>query len=174
MLRLLTMIAFLLPLLAAPTPVRAEGNAAMAGAYVLDRGQSDAVNRAIETAVSHLSFVTRPIARRRLRNTNQPYQRLVLAFGGGKISIAFDQRRPLVTPASGAQVDWIREDGEKLKISTEWESAVLEQTFRSDDGQRVNRFSLGADGKTLTVNVAVSSPRLPRPLTYKLVYTRAS
>jgi len=39
---------------------------------------------------------------------------------------------------------------------------------------RTNTFTVSPDGRTLTLGVAVSSPKLPRPLTYKLVYTRAS
>ncbi|MFL6844569.1 MAG: hypothetical protein ACJ8ER_06775 [Allosphingosinicella sp.] len=170
--RLMAAIAFPLALVAAASPVQA-ANPAMAGTYVLDRTHSDDVNRAIEQTVSRLSFVTRPIARGRLRRTNQAYQRIVIAFGAADVSIAFDQRRALVTPANGTPVDWTREDGEKLVISTQWQGSRLEQTFKGADGRRANAYSLSADGRVLTMDVTVTSPRLSGPMTYKLVFTRA-
>lgn len=48
------------------------------------------------------------------------------------------------------------------------------QTFKDEAEERTNTFTVSADGRTLTSNLAVSSPKLPRPLIYKLVYTRAS
>ena len=41
----------------------------MRGTFTINRQQSDDVNRAIETAVARMSFVTRPIARGRLRRS---------------------------------------------------------------------------------------------------------
>src|SRR3954465_15907556 len=73
---------FLLPLLALlALPLGAQAQeSSMRGTFVLDRAHSDDVNRAIETAVSRMSFITRPIARGRLRRTNTPYSRLSIDF----------------------------------------------------------------------------------------------
>ena len=89
------------------------------------------------------------------------------------MSITFDQRRPVESPANGTPVKWTREDGERFDLSTEWEGGRLVQTFKGKEG-RTNTFTISPDGRTLTLGVAVSSPRLPKPLTYKLVYNRAS
>jgi hypothetical protein len=173
--RLLAFIFLLVPLFIASSPAAAwTGNAAMSGTYVIDRSRSDDLNRAIEQAVARLSFVTRPIARGRLRRTNQPYQRIAIGMSASAISVAFDQRRPIITPANGVPISWTREDGEKLDVSTHWENAILRQIFRGEDGQRANAYSLSADGRVLTLSVTVTSPRLPGPMQYKLVYTRAS
>ncbi len=59
-------------------------------------------------------------------------------------------------------------------MSSEWDNGRLEQRFQAEDGRRVNLYSVSADGNTLTMNVTITSPRLPSPLTYKLVYNRAS
>lgn len=173
--RLFALVALLLPLLAAASPGRAETvDPAMAGTFVLHRTASDNVNQAIDVAVARMNFANRPIARGRLRKTNQPYARIVIAFADGAVSTTFDQRKAIVTPLDGSPVSWTREDGERLAVSTEWENGVLEQAFRAEDGQRVNAFSLSPDGKLLTMNVTVTSPRLRAPLTYRLVYARAS
>ena len=55
-----------------------------------------------------------------------------------------------------------------------WRNNSLHQTFRAEDGQRVNVYTLSNNGNTMTMNVTITSPRLPDPLTYRLVYNRAS
>ena len=167
----------LLPLLAAALVIPAAASAqesSMRGTFTLDRAQSDDVNRAIETAVARMSFVTRPIARGRLRRTNQPYQRVVINFTASEVTTTYDQRRAITSPANGSKVRWTREDGEVFDLSTEWENGRLVQSFVAEDGTRVNTFSISGDGRVLTMNVRITSPRLSTPLTYKLVFNRAS
>jgi len=146
----------------------------MRGTYTLNRQASDNVATAINTAVARMNFVTRPIARGRLTRTNQPYNRVVVDYTQNQVTLTFDQRAAISSPANGTPIKWRRADGEVLDVSTEWENGVLEQTFKAEDGQRVNSFSLSEDGRTLTLRVTVTSPRLPQPLTYRLVYNRAS
>jgi len=166
----------LLPLLAAFAIPAAAGaqESSMRGTFTINRQQSDDVNRAIETAVSRMSFVTRPIARGRLRRTNTVYNRVVINYTPAQVSTTVDQRRPMESPANGQPVPWTREDGEKFQLSTSWENGRLVQTFRAEDGSRTNTYSISPDGGTLTMNVVIRSPRLASPLTYKLVFNRAS
>ncbi|HEX2095069.1 MAG TPA: hypothetical protein VHG28_21900 [Longimicrobiaceae bacterium] len=157
--------------LALPSTGRAQV-ASIQGSFVYDPAASDNVNTAINNAVSRMNFALRPIARGRLRKTNQQYQRITISYTTSQVSVAMDGREPIVTPANGTPIDWTREDGEKLKVSTEWDNGTLEQTFKADDGQRVNGYSVSPDGRTLTMQVTVTSPRLPSPLSYKLVYRK--
>ncbi|HEV2149816.1 MAG TPA: hypothetical protein VGR37_20625 [Longimicrobiaceae bacterium] len=158
---------------AIPAQAPAQGVASLNGSYTYDASASDDVHQAINTAVQRMNFAMRPIARGRLRKTNEPYKRVVISNTQSQVSVAMDGRPAIVTPANGTPVDWTREDGEKLRVSTEWENGTLEQTFKAEDGQRVNAYSVSPDGRTLTMNVTITSPRLPRPLTYKLVYRKA-
>lgn len=158
--------------LAAALPASAQ-QASLKGTWRYDASASDNVAQAINTAVQRMNFVTRPIARGRLTRTNQPYQRVTVDFTSSQVTVTTDGRDPIVSPANGTPIKWTREDKEVLDVSTEWENGVLEQTFKAEDGQRVNRYSVGADGK-MTMEVTITSPRLPRPLVYKLVYNRAS
>jgi hypothetical protein len=146
----------------------------MRGTWTLNRQASDNITTAINTTVQRMNFVTRPIARGRLTRTNAPYGRVVVDYTQAQVTLRFDERAAMVTPSNGTPVQWRREDGEMFALSTEWENGRLEQTFKADDGQRVNVFSVSEDGHTLTLDVTVSSPRLPQPLRYKLVYNRAS
>ena len=155
-------------------PAAAAQESSLRGTFVLDRQASDDVGRVIEAAVSRMSFVTRPTMRGHLRKTNQPYARVVISYDQRTVSITLDQRRPVESPADGTPVKWTREDGEKFDLSTEWENGNLEQTLKGEQEMRTNTFSVSPDGRTLTLGVVVRSPKLPKPLTYKLVYTRAS
>jgi hypothetical protein len=173
--RISALFAALLALaLVAPAPGSAQGAASLNGTFTYNASASDNINAAIDAAVRDMNFALRPIARGRLRKTNQPYQRLQISHTPQQVSVVTDTRRPIVSPANGTPVDWTREDGEKLKVSTVWQGSTLEQTFKAEDGQRVNDYSVSSDGRTLTMRVTVTSPRLKKPLTYKLVYNRAS
>jgi hypothetical protein len=166
----------LIALAALALPLGAAGaqESTMRGTFTLDRAHTDDVNRAIETAVARMSFITRPIARGRLRRTNQVYQRVVINFTPQQVSTTFDQRHAIESPANGQPIKWTREDGEKLDLSTEWQGGRLVQTFRAEDGSRTNNYSISPDGRTLTIHVTIRSPRLPQPLEYNMVFNRAS
>jgi hypothetical protein len=47
------------------------------------------------------------------------------------------------------------------------------QTFKAEDGQRVNSF-IAEDTERLTLEVQVTSPRLAKPLTYSVRYRRTA
>ena len=171
--RISALFAALLALaLVAPAPGSAQGAASLNGTFTYDAAASDNINSAIDAAVRDMNFALRPIARGRLRKTNQPYKRLTISHTAQQVSVVTDDRRPIVSPANGTPVDWTREDGEKLKVSTEWENGTLEQTFKAEDGQRVNAYTMSADGRTLNMNVTITSPRLKKALNYKMVYRK--
>ncbi len=144
------------------------------GTYTLDSAASEDVRAAIEVTVSKMGFITRPIARGRLAKANPAYDRLVFGGGPAQVSVQMGKHEPIVTPADGTAVGWRREDGEQFEVSTRWASGALEQRFSTPEGQRLNTYSPAPDGRSLTMSVAVTSPRLPVPLRYKLVYRRSS
>lgn len=156
-------VALAAPALAAPK---------LEGSFVLVPAESDSIDKAIETAVSKVNFLIRGIAHSRLKATNEPYGRIVFDLDPKQITITMDDRKPIVTPANGQAIKWKREDGEVFDVSTRWVGNSLEQTFSAEDGKRVNRFTLSPDDKKLTMNVTVSSGKLPQPLTYQLAYRR--
>ena len=167
------LLCLLLPCAARPHPVAAQEAAGLRGSFTVNRQAGDDVNRAIDDAVARMSFVTRPVTRARLRKTNMVYDRVAVAQNGQRVSVRFGDRPPMESPANGAPVKWTSGDGEKFDLSTEWEGGKLVQTLKAKDGERTNTFAVSPDGRTLTLAVVVRSPRLPKPLEYKLVYNRA-
>jgi len=144
------------------------------GTYILDETDSDNLNEVIEDAVGKLNFVTRDIARGRLRKLNPAYHQVTITSSPNEISVTVDNQPPLQTPAKGTPVAWIGPDGEKVKASMQLAGRRLAQTFTSADGRRVNDYTLSPDGRTLTMQVTETSPRLSRTITYRQFYRRVS
>jgi len=145
----------------------------LAGTWKLDRAASDDVAKAIDTAVAPMNFAVRGVARGRLAKTNPVYQTVTISFPGDKASVSYDGKPAAASPAGGSTVKWKRDDGQTYDFSSRLAaSGVLTQTFTAPDGTRRNVFSVGADGR-MNMAVTVTSPKLPKPLTYKLVFRKA-
>ena len=155
------------------TLVAAQGSG-LDGTYILDQTDSDNVNEVIEDAAGKLNFLTRDIARGRLKKLNPAYRQVVITSSPNEISVTVDNQRPLRTPAKGAPVAWVGPDGGKVKASMQLAGRRLAQTFTSGDGRRVNDYTLSPDGRTLTMQVTETSPQLSQTITYKQVYRRVS
>ena len=164
-----------------PSTTQAQ-QSALRGTWTLNREQSDDINARINSAVARMNVVVRQIARPRLRSTNSAYPRMVISYDEQNVRVDTQGRPSVTSPANGQPVLWQRETGRTctvvrgdcVRVTTEWEAGHLEQAFVAEDGQRVNAFTVSPDGNTLTMNVTVTSPRLPAPLIYRLVYNRAS
>ena len=144
------------------------------GTYILDETDSDNMSEVIEDAVGKLNFLTRDIARERLKKLNPAYREVAITSSPDEISVSVDNQPPLRAPAKGAPVAWVSPDGGKVNVSMQLVGRRLAQTFTSADGRRVNDYTLSPDGRTLTVQVTETSPQLPQDITYKQVYRRVS
>ena len=156
----------ILPLLLA-APLAAQGAGACLGTWKL--ASEPDLPGIIEKATASMNFVTRPIARARLKKTNAAYRQVVLSRAGGEYTIQYDDRAAQHMPVSGQAVPWVREDGEKFLISARVDHEDLIQTYTAEDGERVNVFHVDGAG-TLALGVTVKSPRLPNPVTYTMPY----
>ena len=178
----IALLAVLALFAALPAVVSAQQASQLRGTWTLNREQSDDLNARINTAVARMNVVVRQIARPRLRSTNTAYPRLVVSYDATNVRVDMQGRPSVSSPANGQPVLWQRETGRTcaqmrgdcVRVTTEWRDGALTQTFQAEDGRRVNVFTVSPDGGTMTMNVTVTSPRLPQPFTYKLVYNRAS
>ena len=141
------------------------------GKYALDKARSANVGKAIEEATGSMNFMSRPIARSRLAKTNTlPTNASISVADRVEIDLG---AKPVSVLPDGKAVPWTRPDGEVFQVSARLEGDDLVETFQGKDGSRRNTFHLQDDGKTLTLDVQVESPRLPQPVRYRLVYKRA-
>lgn len=167
---LFTVLALLLGI---PSVAPAQ-SAAFQGTFTYHPQSSDDIEQAIQRSVARMNFAVRPIARSRLRRTNEPYRTITIAHTPSQISVTTDGASTVTAPADGTPIRWRRQDGEQLQVSTVWEGGNLKQLFVADDGQRENLYSLSPDGNTLTMRVTLTSSRLPEPITYNLRFRRTS
>ncbi|HYH81921.1 MAG TPA: hypothetical protein VEX86_19100 [Longimicrobium sp.] len=174
---LLAIVALLL----ASTAGLAQESPRFSGAWTLDPAQSDTIDAKINTSIAGMNVVMRQVARPRLRSLNVPYPRLVFSFDQN-VTVEMPGYPTVASPANGEPVFWHRRLGGScpemrrscMVVTTTWENGALVQTFRSEDGQRQNVFTVSPDGTTLTMAATMTSPRLTVPLVYRLVYKRPS
>ena len=152
------------------TAARAE-EPAWVGTFVSEEQTDAGIQKAIDAATADMNFLTRSVARGRLKKTNSLHRRIAITRQVVMMSVKFDERRPIEMPADGSLIKWTREDGEILDVSARAENGRLVQTFKAEDGQRVNSF-IAEDADRLTLEVQVTSPRLSKPLTYMVRYRR--
>jgi hypothetical protein len=143
------------------------------GTFVSEQQSTQGVDAAIETAVAKMNFITRPIARSRLKKTNPAYERITISQNGRVINVQFDDRKPIEMPADGTSIKWKREDGEVFDVAARVIQGKLVQTFRAEDGYRVNTFSANQSGQ-MTMEAKIASGQLPSPVIYTLLYQRSS
>ncbi len=166
------MLAVAFMLAVGPAGAQDDGRARLLGTFANDAQSAEMIRTAIDAAVAKMSFVTRPIARGRLRKANVAHKRVALARTEQEISVTFDAYTPVRMPADGRTAKWTRDDGETFDVTASWSGDSLVQTFKGEDGQRTNTFRVGPDAAALTVQVEVTSPRLPAPVRYSLTFTR--
>lgn len=145
----------------------------LSGRYKYAPGQSGDISQAIEQAVEKMNFIKRPIARGRLSRTNFPYQQIRIELGATEAEVTYDTQGPIRMPLDGQAIKWKRADGEVFDVSAKLDGGKLVQTYKAEDGMRVNSFSKDASG-LLHLEVEISSPQLPQPVKYALVYRLAS
>jgi hypothetical protein len=140
------------------------------GTYINESQSNKPIEAAIEAGIAKMSFITRPIARSRLKKANSPHRTVEITRTQDEIGVAFDGNKPVLMPADGRTIKWTREDGEVLDVAGNWTGEQLVQSFTAEDGQRINTFNISPDGATLTLQVELRSPRLPAPIGYVLTF----
>ena len=157
-------------------PAAAQNDTPLLGSYVRDDAASDPMKKIVDSGMSKLGRVYRvwPVsgqAKKRLQATNLPHSWLQISLQGDQLTVESD-RYKLTTPRNGERQRWEREKGDFVDVTTQLQGSRLEQRFAAEDGQRINVYSLSSDGRTLTLDVSVTSPKLDSPLTYRQVYRR--
>jgi hypothetical protein len=144
-----------------------------AGDWHVTPGAAAIVDQAIDKATASMSLFTRRVARGRLQKTNAAPARVRLHRQGADFVIQFDDRPPLRLPIAGTPI----QDGERtirveLDSTHDSSSPVLRQLGETQEGKRENVYRLGKDPNAMTMEVTVTSARLPSPVHYTLGMTR--
>ncbi len=142
--------------------------------FVLDgdeKPQQTALEASIEDTIDDMNFITRPIARGKLKKSNAIFKKITLVVADDTVEIQLDSRKSIRTKSDGKDVTkWKRDDGDEFKITQKRESNHITQTYRGEDGSKTMDYNLSSDHKKLTIIIQVKSDKLPKPLTYTLRY----
>ena len=147
---------------------RAQG--VVSGSYVLDRERSDDVFQAIESAIAGLPNAKRPLARMRLRKSIAT-DRIRISSAGGRVSIKYDAKTPIVVWIGGEPVKWKLVESLVFDVSAKANGEAISLTFRGDDSERTTVYR--SVGQQLVAENVIVGPHLPTPIRYTLVYNPA-
>ena len=115
--------------------------------------------------------IVRGIARGRLAKINPTPHQVRVDVETDTVSVAFDAGNPVVTPLNGDTVAWRNPlTGETNHAHVAVAGDTVRQTIVAPDGERENALIFSDDGARLRLRVTVTSHKLPRPLTYELLF----
>ena len=142
----------------------------VSGSYVQDRERSDDAFQAIESAIAGLPNAKRPLARMRLRKSIAT-DRIRISSAGGRVSIKYDAKTPVVVWIGGEPVKWKLVETLVFDVSAKANGEAISLTFHGDDSERTSVYR--SVGKQLVEETSMNSPLLSTPIRYTLVYNSA-
>jgi hypothetical protein len=143
-----------------------------AGLYEFVPDQSEQIDDKIREAVSHMNFLIRGIAGRRLRGANRSIDQIDIRYSGDSIWISLREDEPwVVSLRNGEYIPYTRADGEVVQVKSDLSPGVIDQYFQSDDGEKQMIYRLRDDG-LLELESIVYSDKLREPFRYTWVYRR--
>lgn len=141
------------------------------GTYRILLEECDEIRPAVERTVSKMSFLVRGIARSRLMKSQILFPAITVYSTDSAFRIRHVNGTDIAHSDSKTGVKAKAPDGSDIVVRLR-PGPPLVQSYESSDGKRENTYTLSADGAKLTVDVRVTSPRLPEEIRYRLVYAR--
>jgi len=138
--------------------------------------ESDAVlqprlSAAIDHAVEPMNFIARPIARSRLRSVVYYCQQYEMALDPQTVHVACDDRPKIDRRLDNSEGPMTGLQSEPADVKVQVGADTVELRVAGADGTRITTYRFG-DGGALEVSVKVVSPRLERPVEWKVLYRR--
>lgn len=134
----------------------------------------DAERRAFEASVLRtvqgMGPIIEGIAASRLRERNPVPDTITIRVENGTIDFTGQYGRRYRSPADGAPVQTTNAQGEAITLSTRLRGNTMIRDISREGGGRHETFTV--DGDSLVLDGTISSPRLPRPLTYRFTFRR--
>lgn len=136
--------------------------------HIGGQAELDARDAAIDGVVADMSFLSRGIARDKLKDTNPIASNIRLSASDAGLTIAMDERAYTSSRDGGpTRVKGITGDALDMNVTVGDE---IEQRFSGDEKGRVNHFRV--DGDKLIVRVRVFAEALPKDVVYELTYQK--
>ena len=167
----LLLLATLLLATVAPAAAQEAPPEQLSGEYRFVSGRRSIV-QSVNEVCDAFDFVTRAFARPILEDRNQPYERVRLELDPDGARFTFGPWGPVHT-RFGETRTFENERGEQVRVRQLRMGDRLVQFLTTDQGTRRNVIQASPDGRRLTVETLITSPRLPVPLRYRLVFAPA-
>jgi len=151
---------------------------ALGGVFTVQADANNRLEEAVERAVAPLNFVVRSVARRRLLAVNKPSSRVEIIVRGDSVILRYAGQPEVRARRNGTSRPWRNTAGEQISVEVRAPlyasepTPLLSDRYVAEDGIRENRWFLDESSGRVRLEVEVSSPRLPAPLTLQLIYTR--
>lgn len=142
------------------------------GTWVLAKSPDDVqveLTRAIDTVLAEMPMLFRAIARGRLERATTVCRAYHFVVQDDAFALKCDEEAVYTRPAAGPH-QTTGKDGHPLQSDLTLRADGFDLRWTSESGVRANRFRVADD--VLTLDVEVSSDKLPVPLTWTLDYRR--
>jgi len=131
--------------------------------------EREARDKAIEAVVSEMNFLTRGIARDKLKETNPIAAKLTFASSDTALTATMDARS-YTAPLDGGNVKVKSITGDDMQMCFKIKKGAIDQIFAGDEKGRSNGFR--HEENKIVMNVRVHASKLPKDLVYKVTYER--
>jgi hypothetical protein len=138
--------------------------------YVGGDGERRAFEASVTRTVQGMGFFVEGIAAARLRDRSPLPEVITIRVQGNQIEFTGVRGRLFRTPADGTPIQTQNPQGEPITLSTRINGNQMVRHGARPDGAR--REVITVNGNTLVLEGTVTSPRLPRPLTYRFTFRR--
>ncbi len=141
-----------------------------AGTYEFVPEESEEIEEKVKEAVSHMFFLIRGVAGRRLKGANEPIDRVIISYQADTLLVSLREDEPVVkTLMTGEYIPYTRADGEVVQVKATTKTNVIDMYFQSDDGAKGIIYTLGEGGR-LELESTSYSDKLKEPFSYVWVY----
>lgn len=129
------------------------------------------VRAAIEPHLANLPPLVGPIVRARLEERTRIVRRIEIATNGPNVRVtSFGERTFVVDTPLGVPTPMTSPEGRAITTTQRITHGWLEQVFRGENGDMRVLYSTEPDGRTMHVDVTLTSERLSSPIRYRLDY----
>lgn len=139
--------------------------------YVLDGGRSDDVQQLITSATADLPNTDYFSRRLRKANTAVDGGRIRISNAPGRFSIKYETRPLIFVSTNGEPNQWKLNDGQVFDVSAKAIGEAVSIMFRATDSERITVYRVA--GPQFVEDTTITSPRLAKPLQYRLIYNQA-
>jgi hypothetical protein len=133
------------------------------------------VRAAIEPHLANLPPLIGPIVRARLEERTRIVRRIEIAANGRNVRVtSVGERTFVVDTPLGVPTPMTSPEGRAVTTTQQITHGWLEQVFRGENGDMRVLYSTEPDGRTMHVDVTLTSERLSGPIRYRLDYVPAT